>query len=188
MALQLKIRPATPAQVAPRRRTRSEAGRVRRRLSEQDVIAARLAELHHIQVVLAEAADVVGTGWVQHGWFASHDEQGHRHVATAYDLHRTLDRPVVGACLVGAVVLAGGGPRAVHTQLVQRTLDLTWHTLAEDAHQPVHWCPSPPDRAAHVRDLTRWNDQPGRVSDDVTTLLHATSGAADAEIARVRRL
>jgi hypothetical protein len=93
---------------------------------------------------------------------------------------------VSGACLVGAIVHAGGGPAAVHNQLVQRTLDLTWHTLYQNPHEPVRWCPAPATRMAHVRDLTRWNDRPERSSAQVTHLLHRAIGTAEAQTALLR--
>jgi hypothetical protein len=37
-----------------------------------------------------------------------------------------------------------------------------------------------------VRDLTRWNDDPGRLLDEVTALLHTAEQTAAAEIARLR--
>jgi hypothetical protein len=165
---------------------RGPARRERRRLARQDRSAARLAELHHIELLLTQAAAVVSSGWVQHGWFAVTDESGAARVLTAHDLHALEGRPVTGACLVGAVVHAAGGPASVHSQLVQRALDLTWHTLHEDARRPVHWCPAPPVRAAHVRDLTRWNDHRSRTADEVTALLEATAGAAARQSAGVR--
>jgi hypothetical protein len=72
-------------------------------------------------------------------------------------------------------VHAGGGPSAVRTQLVQRTLDLTWHTLYGDAHQPVRWCPPQAIRMANVRDLTAWNDHPGRTAAEVEALLQSAA-------------
>lgn len=157
----------------------------RRRLARQDRIAARLAELHHLELLLSEAATVVSTGWVQHGWFAVADELHGTRILSAHDLQALESRPVVGACLVGAVVHAAGGPPSVHSQLVQRALDLTWHTLHEDARRPVHWCPAPPVRAAHVRDLTRWNDHPKRTADQVTALLEDTARSAAVQAAEV---
>jgi hypothetical protein len=158
----------------------------RRRLARQDRIAGHLAELHHIELLLAEAATVVSAGWVQHGWFAVPDERHGTRVLTAHDLDALETRPVTGACLVGAVVHAAGGPPSVHSQLVQRSLDLTWHTLHEDSHRPVHWCPAPPVRAAHIRDLTRWNDHPKRTADQVAALLEDTARSAAAEATGVR--
>ena len=147
---------------------------------------SRLAELHQIRAVLAEAATLVSLGWVQHGWFSVSSPSGQQRVVTAHSMDAIYDEPVSGACLVGAIVHAGGGPAAVHSQLVQRSLDLTWHTLYEDARQPVRWCPPPALRMAHVRDLTRWNDRSQRTSTQVTDLLDEAVGIADAQTALLR--
>jgi hypothetical protein len=69
---------------------------------------------------------------------------------------------------------------------VQRALDLTWHALHGDPAAPVRWCPSPNERAAHVRDLTRWNDATGRTAADVTALLDSAEQKATREIRRYR--
>jgi hypothetical protein len=158
----------------------------RRRRAEQDRLTARLAELHHIRALIDEAIAVVGRGWLQHDWFAVTDSRGQRVRIAARDIHVVTARPVSDACLVGAIVHAGGGPAAAHTQLVQRTLDLTWHTLYEDEHEPVRWCPAPPIRMAHVRDLTRWNDRPGRTADEVTALLRSATRTVGKQAALVR--
>jgi hypothetical protein len=105
-------------------------------------LSARLAELHAIRGLLQRTVEVVGAGWVQGGWFTVASAGGERTIM-ASDLHLVVVRPVTGACLVGAVVQAAGGPATVRSQLFQRTLDLTWHALREDPSRPVHWCPSP---------------------------------------------
>jgi hypothetical protein len=149
--------------------------RRRAELAEQDRRAARLAELHFIGALAGDAAAVVGAGWTQATYFAAADGR-------AVDPLRAGRRdPFDRACLVGAIVHAAGGPATVASQLVQRTLDLTWHTLYRGADRPVQWCPAPPVRAGHVRDLTGWNDTPGRTRADVLDLLHATRAAAEAE-------
>jgi hypothetical protein len=170
-----------------RRADSSPAGRSeRKRLARHDRVAAQLAELHCIRALLGDATAVLTTGWVQHDWFAVNDERGRQVNVTAYDIHLVTGRPVVGACLVGALVYAGGGPRAAHTQLVQRSLDLTWHALYEDERQPVRWCPAPAIRTAHVRDLTRWNDHPARTAAEVTDLVESASRTADTQTDRLR--
>ena len=103
----------------------------------------RLAELHRIRALLRDAVVMVNVGWIQNAWFAVVDDQGGQRKLTAHEIHEVDDRPVSGACLVGGIVHAAGGPDAAHSQLVQRTLDLTWHSLYEGAGQPVRWCPSP---------------------------------------------
>jgi hypothetical protein len=162
----IAIAPSDLPTRAGRRQRRVEL----RRLERQDALSGRLAELHAIRPLLGEAAEVVDGGWVQGAWFKVAVGGGERTV-TAYDLHLAVDRTVTGACLVGAVVQAGGGPAAVRSQLVQRTLDLVWHALREDPDRPVQWCPGPRARMMRVLELTRWNDAPGRSQGEVLDLL-----------------
>ena len=164
-----------------RREQRAE----RRRLRRLDVLSARLAELHAIRALLEQADVVVNAGWVQGAWFTVASASGNR-VVTAYDLDLAMDRPVTGACLVGAVVQAAGGPTTVRSQLVQRTLDLTWHALRENPTRPVRWCPGPRVRIMQVLELTHWNDAPERTQGDVVNLLQAARETADVELHRCR--
>ncbi len=160
------------SQTRPAKRT----NRVERRwLARQDRHSARLAELHSIRALVQEAASVVRAGWVQHSWFATTNDHGQTRLIAGHNVFDVTDQPVSGACLVGAIVHAGGGPAVVHTQLVQRTLDLTWHTLYGDHRQPVRWCPPPAIRMANVRDLTAWNDHPSRTVSDVEALLRSAA-------------
>jgi hypothetical protein len=168
----------------------SEWLRQRRRLQAQDRRSARLAELHYVEVVAYDAERIVLAGWTQHTWYTTVDRPA---IQRASDPQLEPQFPAIGcaapfdrACLVGAIVHAAGGPDAVRSQLTQRTLRLTWHTLFRPARQLVAWC-SPPDiRAAEVRDLTRWNDTPARRVSDVVDLLRATRAAAIAEQVRER--
>lgn len=130
--------------------------------------------------LLESAADVVRGGWVQGGWFSVATAGGTR-VITAYDLHLLGDHPVVGACLVGAVVEAAGGPASVRTQLLGRTLDLVWHSLREDRDRPVAWCANPGARMMTVLELTRWNDAPGRTRGEVVDLLRHSRQTVDSQ-------
>jgi hypothetical protein len=139
-------------------------------MPRRDAIAVRLAELDAIGDLLSEAADLVGSGWVQNAWFAVATPQGER-LLTAEQVKQVYVYPVTRACLAGSVVLAAGGPDQASTQLVQRTLDLTWHALREDPEPPAVLCPSPPVRRMRLRDLTRWNDAPRRTRVEVTDLL-----------------
>jgi hypothetical protein len=179
MSLALTARPG---------RERSPIGRrERRRLAAADRHAAHLAELHHIRGLLAEARGIVEAGWTQHSWFVVGDG-GARRAVDARNLQLLAGHPVAAACLVGAIVEAGGGVAQVRSQPVQRALDLTWHTRFGVPGSAVHWCPPPHVRAAHVRDLTSWNDHPRRRVGDVTALLDAAERAATAEIDHARTL
>jgi hypothetical protein len=162
-----------------RRELRRERRRERRRLAEADRRSAALAELHRVAAVLRAAAELIERGWVQNGWFAYRDDAGVRKIVAPQTLHLLEGHDVVGACLVGAVVEAGGGVESARTQLVQRSLDLVWHTLRREAGEPVRWCPGPTMRALQVRDLARWNDTRGRTSPEVAGLLRAAAASAD---------
>jgi hypothetical protein len=133
----------------------------------------RLAELDDIRDLLSDASTVIAHGWIQHAWFAVATPRGER-LLTAQGVRHVYQYPVTGACLAGFIVLAAGGPDQARTQLVQRTLDLIWHALRDDADPPAVLCPSPPVRSLRLLDLTRWNDAPGRSSTDVLDLIGAT--------------
>lgn len=158
--------------------------RLRRRLDRQDRLGAQLAELARIRDLLGAAREVVAAGWVQGAWFVCPDRQ-------AVDLaqaRRMTELPVAKACLVGAILHAHGALSTADDQIVQRTFDLTWHTLRRGDDEPVRWCPAPPIRAQHLLELVRWNDQPGRARSDVESLLVGAAGRADAEIVRHRQV
>lgn len=123
------------------RPTRRERRAERRRLKRLDALSARLADLQAIGELLGQAADVVDAGWVQGAWFTVDTSGGPRSL-TAYDVGLADELPVVGACLVGAVVHAAGGPTTVGSQVVQRSLELTRQVL-RDPGRPVRWCPDP---------------------------------------------
>jgi hypothetical protein len=164
---------------------RHERRTERRRLRQLDALSARLAELHAIRELLEQSDEIVSAGWVQGAWFTVATAGGERAV-TAYDLGWAADRPVNGACLVGSIVHAAGGPATVRSQLVQRTLDLTWHALREHPHQPVRWCPGPRVRMMQVLELTQWNDAPGRTQREVNGLLLRAQRTADVQLRRCR--
>lgn len=167
--------------VSPRRERRAARARLRR----VEALSAQLAQLHTIRAMLGQAVEIVRGGWVQGAWFAV-DMDGRTRAVIAPEVHLTTSHPVTGACLVGAVVQAGGGPAAVRSQPVQRALDLVWHSLRDDAAQPVRWCPGPPVRGMHVLDLTHWNDAPDRTRGDVVELLLSSVATADAQRERCR--
>jgi hypothetical protein len=161
--------------------------RVTRELRLRDETSARLAELYHLAEILNEAADLISGGWLQHSWFAYRDDSGQTKTVTAHNVKEMAGREVVGACLVGAIVEAGGGLSRVRTQPVQRALDVAWHTLFEAAPRSNHWTPAPEVRRERVRDLTRWNDYPRRTAAQAEALLRRSAAAAESEAADVSR-
>jgi hypothetical protein len=142
--------------------------RERRRLVEQDRQSALRSEAVLLRALLLHASDLVGAGWAQRCWFVARDEHDGRVRVGPQNLHDLAGRQVVEVCLVGAVVHAAGGVAHAGSQPVHRALDVTWAALC---HDPVQWCPAPAVRLAHVRELTRWNDQPGRTAAEVSHLL-----------------
>jgi hypothetical protein len=149
-------------------------------------MSARLAELDHIACVLNDAADLVHAGWLQESWFAYRDDTGRIRPVNAYNVKEMAGHPVVAACLVGAIVQAGGGLPHLRAQGVQRALDLTWHTLFMRPAELLHRVPAPQTRVHHVQDLTRWNDHRGRTAGEAEELLRrsATAARSQAEVLR----
>jgi hypothetical protein len=160
--------------------------RARRRLAEQDRLGAQLAELAQIRDLVAAARDVVAAGWVKDAWFISRDAQGKPRSVDFMAAKRRGQVPVDRACLVGAILHAGGGVATAETQLAQRTFDLTWHTMHRRPQDPVRWCPAPPIRAQQLRDLVYWNDRADRTGDDVEALLRKVEQTAEREVERGR--
>jgi hypothetical protein len=154
--------------LAPVRRSPTRRDGLRARLAERrelaryDRLACRLIELRDIAELAQRARAVIEAGWIQHSWYS-------------YRQQAEPSRPaaVTGACLVGGIVQAGGGPAAFNSQLVQRTLDLTWNTLYGVDGDSLVWCPAPSVRTSHLHDLTRWNDRPARTRAEVADLLTA---------------
>jgi hypothetical protein len=168
---------------------RRERKRLRRELREQDRRSAKLAELYRVETLLSAAARVVEHGWMQHGWFAYVDATGARRVVTGCTPRTARvvsPEQVVTTCLVGAIVQAAGGPAQARSQLVQRSIDVTWHASFRGVREQIRWCPSPTERAGHVMDLVRWNDQPDRTSQEVSALLVRARDLAHAEAERTR--
>jgi hypothetical protein len=150
-------------------------------------MAVCLAELHSARALLADAATVVEAGWIQDGWFAYRDEQGRQRLVGAHNLSEITGRQLTGACLVGAIVHAGGGVPAAGSGPVHQALNLTWQALFA-VTEPVEHCLSPAARTVRVRELTRWNDRPSRTAGEVTTLLGAAVRVAVSRVDRARSL
>jgi hypothetical protein len=168
----LSVHPAPPRRREARRRRRGAALAAR--------AAARRAELHLIRAVLLEARALLGRGWLQKTWFGGGLDVQPQFADAAPVQDGAGASPA--ACLVGAVVLASGGPMAVREQPTQRSLDLLWHTLHRPREEAVQWCPGPGLRTLQVQDLTRWNDTPERSLDEVLGLLDTAIGRLTREL------
>jgi len=127
---------------------------------------------------LEEARAVIARGWIQHRWFA------HRSTpARSRPRGSGTSNDVTAACLVGAVVYAVR-QRGPGDDLVKAgpALDYLWDAWQESrglGGTGVAGRAAPRElRMVRVRDLTRWNDQPGRTREEVLGLVDlATSHA-----------
>ena len=173
-----------PCPVDATRRTHRQRRQERRALAQRDRDSARLAELASITDVLRRAVGLVEEGWLQDAWFSYRGHDGDVRVSYVVDRRGTAQEPVVATCLVTAIRDAETS-EPTGNQVVRRALELTWHTLHGSQNEPVRWCPPPDVRAAHVRDLTRWNDRAGRTSAEVASLLEAAMRTSAAERRRV---
>jgi hypothetical protein len=139
--------------------------------SAEDRRTGRMRRLSEACVTLDGARAVIERGWVQDQWFAP---------GSAADV---LDPGGSGACLVGAVAVAAGASTPAATVFVAGpAIDVLWDAWRETrgVRGPgVAGRAAPPAvRAARVRDLTRWNDQPGRSRDEVLALIDLASSRA----------
>jgi hypothetical protein len=148
-----------------------ERWRRRRELKRSQHDVAEAVQREHLQMVLSAARAHVETSWIQGAWFAVRSDDGRERLVRGGNALLIDDARIVGSCLVGAVIRAGGGTAAVQEQPVQRALDAIWHALNAPEGSPVQWCPPPMTRMQHVRDLTRWNDRQERSADEVASLL-----------------
>jgi hypothetical protein len=166
---------------------RAAFGRLRAAL-RPDPEGARLARLRCLADVSAALegarSTLVEHGWVQNTWYAV---QRRSPTTTSPDATDATDAPEVpgvpGACLVGAVVRATRRhhPAAGATD-AGPALDVLWDALQESRglHGPGLAGRAVPReiRTARVRDLTRWNDDPGRSRDEVLGLLDLATSRA----------
>jgi hypothetical protein len=144
--------------------------RERRRLAQEDRRGAMLATLARVRDVLVDADPIVARGWVQEAWYVSRDTSGQEWafgVPTGSVGLETITR----SCLVGAVVLAAGGPDAAASPPASRAIEALWHALHRRVDEPVDWRPPAVVHGGHVRDLIRWNDSPWTSQASVRFLL-----------------
>lgn len=127
----------------------------------------RRRQLDGARLLLERARALVAAGWVQDAFHVVRDRHGRTRPVSPFGLLFTLRAEVVGGCLVGAVshatAAADKAGRRGHAALA---VDLLWETLTDTGVDP-----HPVARPGRVRDLARWNDEPGRTREDVLGLL-----------------
>jgi hypothetical protein len=173
MAVELLDRPTvspTRSQPPPRR---LRSGRLRDLLRRPPVVPLPVGDATAVHDLLMEARAVVQRGWVQDAWYVVRDRRGRPRPIGPCHVGRLDHTEVSAACLVGAVLHAASLRGAAGERgTTGAALDQLWHALRTPAGAgaPAH---SPAERAGRARDLSRWNDAPGRRRDDVLALFDA---------------
>jgi len=143
----------------------------------RDAELERLRQLEGAQAVLERARRLIAQGWVQDAFYIVRGRNGESRPVSPFGLLLLTRTDVVGACLVGAVAHASGSvDRRERRGQAALAVDTLWHTLAEDpSYERLPTAPydavHPAARAARVRELARWNDEPVRRRDEVLGLI-----------------
>jgi hypothetical protein len=143
----------------------------------RDAELERLRQLEGARIVLERARALIAQGWVQDAFYVVRGRNGEARPVSPFGLLLLTRTDVVGACLVGAVAHASGSvDRRDRRGQAAVAVDTLWHTLAEDpSYERVPTAPydavHPAARAARVRELARWNDEPTRSRDEVLGLV-----------------
>jgi hypothetical protein len=142
-------------------------------------VDARLQRLARVRDTLERAHDLLQHGgWTAGGWYTVRAGGDTRLVSTveALALRRTpAADEVVGSCLVGALLrLADDPDTATSIRDVWSTVDELHEALREQQGQwavPVGRVLPPGERHDRLRELTRYNDAPGRTRQQVLDLV-----------------
>ena len=143
----------------------------------RDAELERLRQLEGARAVLERARALIAQGWVQDAFYIVRGRNGESRPVSPFGLLLLTRTDVVGACLVGAVAHASGSiDRRERRGQAALAVDTLWHTLPEDpSYERVPTAPyyavHPAARAARVRELARWNDEPARTRDQVLGLV-----------------
>jgi hypothetical protein len=124
--------------------------------------------------LLDRARGLVAAGWVQEAFYVVRDRRGRVRPVSPFGLLLLSRTDVVGACLVGAVAHAASGvDRRSRRAPAGYVVDALWSALAERDDRPavVADLGHPTARAARVRELARWNDEPARRRTEVLDLI-----------------
>jgi hypothetical protein len=118
--------------------------------------------------VLEGARAGLEAGWVQGGWWTVSSREGSPRLVNGYAAAGGTPAHVDGACLVGALVRAGGPDAG---RAVDAVYDALWASRGQPDLPGPRPVPSPDVRLARVRTLTHWNDQAERTQADVLALV-----------------
>jgi hypothetical protein len=138
-----------------------------------DAEADRQRVLADARALLERARELVAAGWVQDAFYVVRDRRGRPQPVSPLGLVLLTRGDVVGACLVGAVAHAATGlDRRARRAPAAYAVDALSATLAErEGRAPAPGTGHPAERAARVRELARWNDEPARQRAEVLDLL-----------------
>jgi hypothetical protein len=168
------VRTEAPPVPAPRRLA-ALRDRLRRRGADPGPAPALAAELERVRrlegttALLERARALVAEGWVQDSFYVVRGRNGEHRPVSPVGLLLLSRRDVVGACLVGAVAHASSATdRQDRRGQAALAIDTLWQTLTDGVDMSD---PHPGARAARVRELARWNDEPCRTQHDVLGLL-----------------
>lgn len=146
-----------------------------RRLDPAERERDRVRLLEDARALLERSRELVADGWVQDAFYVVQDRQGGLRPVSPLGLVLLSRTDVVGACLVGAVAHASSAvDRRDRRAPAAVAVDTLWDALGEQGGQqlPAHVDTGhPAARAARVRELARWNDEPQRTRDDVLELI-----------------
>jgi hypothetical protein len=133
----------------------------------------RVRRLEGTTALLERARALVADGWVQDSFYVVRGRNGENRPVSPFGLLMLTRTDVVGACLVGAVAHASSAvDRRDRRAQAALAVDTLWQTLADETGAPGSPDTGHPGaRAARVRELARWNDEPTRCHDDVLGLL-----------------
>lgn len=155
-------------------------GRLRRRPLDRShpadaVDRDRQRVLADARALLERARELVASGWVQDAFYVVRDRRGRLRPVGPFGLLLLSRTDVVGACLVGAVAHATAQvDRRSRRAPAALAVDTLWAELGGRDGRPS-WGPvdhaHPAVRAERVRELARWNDEPGRGRADVLDLI-----------------
>lgn len=147
----------------------------------QSLLGIQHEVLERVLALLEAAWADVSAGWAQDGWWATPAESGQHVLATGLAAGASAPHRADGVCLVGALIRAGAaqGPDSEFGRAVDAVYDALWESREQpDTVTGMLTLSSPHVRQARARALTSWNDQQGRTSDEILSIL-------DRAIARV---